>query len=688
MSLTLSAAVRPPIASWLGAQLAREIDHGRLVFFLPGLAVVGVFAWAALPADPPLLWLALSVVGLLVLRVLAARSSLAALAPVALALAAVAAGALAIGAQSRLSGTAMLQRSQTATITGRVVAVEPRAGGGTRIVLAPLATSLTGAVPRRLRLAVRSGPPLAVGAVVETRARLFPVPGPSMPGGYDPGRRLYFDGIGATGFTYGPPQVVEPPSGGPAAWLARVRHSIAETILARGVPSAPFAVALLVGERGFMDPADVEALRVSGLGHILAISGLHMALFAGAVFASVRFALALVPHLALRWPIKKWAAIAGILAATAYLALSGASVATVRAYVMLLIGVVAILADRPVLTMRTVAIAATALIAIDPVSVMEPGFQMSFLAVIALIGAYEWWASRRVETRRRWPVAAFVIGLAATSLIAGLATTPMGLYHFHRLAPLGLVANLLVMPIFTLIAMPAGVLALFVMPFGLEGVPLAVMGGSLDVVLVLAHRVAQWTGSAGTFGAIPAASAGLAASGLVVLSVLIAPWRLAGAGLIALGLVLVPLRAPPDVLVAGDGRSIAARGPQGRLALAPTTSEFAGSMALRADGDTRPVKEARRKMCDGGGCTLPLSAGFLALPATPSAAREDCRRAAVVVSPDNLACNSPALVIDRAFLKRHGSVAARREGAKWSLVVARPYGFTRPWQVAPEIERR
>lgn len=688
MSLTLPISARSPFLAWLAAQHAHDLGHGRFVFFLPALAVAGVFLWAALPFDPPLVPLVLALVALVAIRLLAARGRFAAvLAPAALALAAITAGALAIGLQSRLAGTPMLQHAETATISGRVLAVEPR-GTGTRIVLAPQETSLEGPVPRRVRLVVRSGPPLAPGTVARLRARLFPLRGPAMPGGYDPARRLYFDGIGATGFVYGAPEVVTAAEGGAAARLARLRGTIADTILASGMPGAPFAVALLVGERGHMNEGDVEALRVSGLGHILAISGLHMALFAGAVFASVRFALALVPRLALAYPIKKWAAVAGILAATAYLALSGASVATVRAYLMLAIGVVAILADRPVLTMRTVALAATALIALDPASVMEPGFQMSFLAVIALIGAYEWWAGRRGHSRRGRPVTAFLTGLAVTSLIAGLATAAPGLYHFHRLAPLGLLANLLVMPVFTLIAMPAGVLALFLMPLGLAGLPLAVMGGALDIVLILAHRVAEWTGTSGLVGAIPPASAALVAAGILILAVLTAPWRLAGAGLVALAVLMMLMPARPDILVADDGRSVAARGPDGRLALAATTSGFAGGMFLRADGDGRPPREAEIERCDGGGCTLPLFGGTLALPASPRAAREDCGRAAVIVSADVLACPAPVLVIDRALLKRRGSVAARRGPDGWSLAFARPAGMTRPWHVPPDIERR
>lgn len=680
MSLTLSAEAGAPFG-WLARQVAHERERGRLAMLTPAFAVVGVFTWAGLSFDPPLAVLAALLAAFVAVHVLVGRlggSELLALAT--MMLAAWLAGMLAIGLESRFAGTAMLSRPLSVEMTGRIVTVERSATSRQRIVVAPMETSLRGPVPRRVRLVVRSGPPLQAGAIVTMRARLFPLRGPLMPGGYDPGRRLYFDGIGATGFVYGAPEVVEPGGGGWRARLANLRQAIADRIMASGAPSAPFAVALLVGERGLMADDQVDALRLSGLGHILAISGLHMALFAGSVFAAVRLGLALVPRIALRYPIKKWAAVAGFFAATAYLALSGASVSTIRAYVMLSIGVAAVLLDRPVLTMRTVAVAAAVLIAIDPASVMEPGFQMSFLAVTALVGTYEWWGERRRArdraSGRRHAVMAFMVGLAATSLIAGLATSPSSAYHFHRLAPLGLLANLLAMPIFTFVAMPAGVLSLFAMPLGLETLPLHVMGGALDLIAVLARTVARWTGDGGLVGTIPAATAALTAAGIVTLCVLTAPWRLAGAAMIALGVVIAPLGSAPDVLIAEDGKSIAVRAPDGRLVLAPRTSTFAGSIFLRADGDPRPVAAAKRRDCGEDACVLPLAGGSL----TIEKHKGDAATLASVTTDLPLA-HPVALTVERRHLAWFGAIAARLEDGGWQVDYARPYGPTRPWHV-------
>jgi competence protein ComEC len=150
------------------------------------------------------------------------------------------------------------------------------------------------------------------------------------------------------------------------------------------------ASALITGERGGIAEEDEAALRDAGLAHVLAIAGLHMALMCGGVFWLLRAIMAAVPAVALHYPIKKWAA-AGALAASAfYLLISGAAPSAVRAFVMLAMVMTAVLLDRPALSMRSLALAAAILLLMRPKAVAEPGFQMSFAAVGALVALAEW----------------------------------------------------------------------------------------------------------------------------------------------------------------------------------------------------------------------------------------------------------------------------------------------------------
>ncbi|MEM8854409.1 MAG: ComEC/Rec2 family competence protein [Pseudomonadota bacterium] len=674
------------------AAAAHERDFGRYGLWLPVFMALGVALAVAVPFNPNG-WALAAVVGLAgaLTAVARRRSALVSLAGPSAALSACALGALLLVLEASLVGTPMLEWPQSATLEGTVTASEAKGTGRRRIIVRVEESTLRGAVPTAVRLTVAADKAPPVGARIRTKARLFPLHGPAIPGGYDGARRLYFDGIGASGYTYGAPTVLTLPGRfhGPAL-VHRVRDGIeARLSEAMDAKTASVAAALLVGRRGAMSPQDTEALRASGLGHILAISGLHMALVAGSVFAAVRLLLALVPGFALSQPIRKWAALAGLLAATVYLVLSGGAVATVRAYVMLSIALLAILADRPALSMRTVAIAAVVVMVMDPVSVVEPGFQMSFLAVVALVGAYEWWAGRRGNRTSGFvrTVVGFVVGLAATSLIAGIATGPVAAYHFHRVAPLGLVANLAAMPILTFVAMPAGVISLLLMPFGLEGPFLSAMALGLQGILAVAHTVAGWSSGWGTVGAIPAASALLFAGGVLWLAIFTAWWRLFGFVAVAAGLALAPFGPRYDVMVSDDGKTIAARAPDGRLAIQGKRDGFAAQTMLKADGTPPQANAGAGGLCDPLGCTLPLNTGHLAITLKSSALAEDCQLADVVVTRHAVDRCAAPLLIDRRQLRRRGAVAAKHTPGGWEVVHARPRGSTRPWHVRAYVER-
>ncbi len=156
-----------------------------------------------------------------------------------------------------------------------------------------------------------------------------------------------------------------------------------------GGDARAIATAILTGRRDAVSEPVNDALFISGLGHILSISGYHMAVVAGVVFFAVRALLALIPALALGFPIKKWSAFAALLAVTFYLLLSGAVVATQRSFVMIAIVLVGVMADRRAITFRTLAIAALAVMIIAPESVVHPSFQMSFAATLGLVALIE-----------------------------------------------------------------------------------------------------------------------------------------------------------------------------------------------------------------------------------------------------------------------------------------------------------
>src|SRR3954467_510862 len=312
----------------------------------------------------------------------------------------------------------------------------------------------------RVRVSVRKGTAPAVGAFVEFKARLSPPLEPLRPGGYDFARDMYFNRIGASGFVLGRIRDAEMPHA-PSLRLryATVVDGMREAIDQRIRAVLPgdkgaIASAVITGKRDAITPTVNEAMYVSGLAHVLSISGYHMAVVAGMIFFAVRALFALLPAFSNRHPIKKWAALAALGAAAFYLLLSGAEVATQRSFIMIAIVLLGVLLDRPALTLRTLTLAALGVLILAPESVVHPSFQMSFAATLALVAGFERgqkWMLAGADTPLGARVALWggrwIVGPLGCSLLAGFATTVYAAYHFHRLAPYGALANLLAMPV-------------------------------------------------------------------------------------------------------------------------------------------------------------------------------------------------------------------------------------------------
>jgi competence protein ComEC len=233
----------------------------------------------------------------------------------------------------------------------------------------------------RVRLSVRKGTAPDVGSFVELKARLQPPLAPLRPGSYDFGRDMFFQGIGASGFVTGAIRTIEPPAeGGLYLRYAALMQGMRDAIDARirttlDGDKRAIATALLTGRRDAITTPVNDAMFISGLGHVLSISGYHMAVVAGVVFFAVRALLALVPALATGFPIKKWAAAAAFAAATFYLLLSGCDVATQRSYFMTAVVLIAVMVDRRAVTFRTLAVAAMLVLAAAPEALVHPSFQ-------------------------------------------------------------------------------------------------------------------------------------------------------------------------------------------------------------------------------------------------------------------------------------------------------------------------
>jgi competence protein ComEC len=710
----LSAVASLPAA--LGRQLEAEQD--RWFLWLPALFGAGIALYFALPSEPPVLVASMPAVAAFALHLAGPRTGpyavLAGLATTALLAATLGLAAAKLRTESVrapvLSADAAGQ-TRPLEVYGYIELIEPRAGKGQRLTIRVTAMARRGAHtlarawPRRVRIVTRSASTaLRPGDAVRVKARLNPPPGPSLPGDYDFARAAWFQGLGAVGSAEGAVEV-DADAGPPplalrlAARIARVRQAIGARIAA-ALPGEAGAIAnaLITGERGGISEATNQAFRDSGLFHILSISGLHMVIMAGAVFISIRVALAAIPPIALLYPIKKWAAAGAMLGALGYLMISGAAFATVRSYLMISVMFLAVLLDRPALALRNVALAALVILVLWPESLLDAGFQMSFAAVVALVATYEELRRRRAGNagpgQRGWLGRAllFLGGILTTTLVASLAVAPFGIYHFHNTQLFAMLANLLAIPVCNLIVMPAALATLLVMPFGLEAVPLWLMGLGIDTMVWCAHAVSGIPGAVGRVPAIPTLAFGLIVVGGLWSTLWGTRWRLLGIVPMALGLMLAPTGQRPDILIGRGAGLVAVRGPDGKLsALAGRGANFELARWLEHDGDARPTAEAAKATafrCDAQGCIAEVKGLRLALARSAAALRDDCLRAHIVVLafPRPKRCRPPGFAVDIADLAALGAHALTIVDGRVRIKTVSDARGDRPW--APNSHAR
>ena len=547
-----------------------------------------------------------------------------------------------------------------------------------------------------------------VGDYIAISARLFALPWPVVPGGYDHARFLWFEEIGATGRG----KVVSDAADGdrviPAryAWkriISRLRTAMARRV-AETLPkqTAGLAVALMTGDKSLIPRAQREQMAVAGLAHVLAISGLHMSLVAGGTFWLVRALLALFPALALSWPIKKWAALAAIAMGAGYLQISGAGISTQRAFIMLLIMFIAVLANRPAISLRNLAIAALVILVWTPHAVTTASFQMSFMAVMGLIAAYEAAAARRLDASHdgsaqgpvnrwmRWGARA-VLALAFTTIIASVFSGLPAAYHFNRAAPLSLLSNLMALPVIGLVVMPTAVLSSLAMLIGFENWPLQIMHLGLQWVAWVAETVEGLPQADIATGRLGGRAMLLAAYGAMGLCLLRGWLRAIGAVMVAAGLVLSPIAVRPGLLVEHSARNVAVRNAEGRLVPAhPRRARFSVDRWLRQDGDTAGLRDAAARTgwtCAQDVCRAQLDGRKVVFMMREAEVRSaGCEDADILIAqfPLRGRCRQAELRIDRFDVWRNGAYAiTRREDGSLRVETTRQARGTRPWALLP-----
>ena len=676
----------PTLAASLAPIRAFEEQRGHLFPWAPVAIGTGIAVWFALRFEPGA-WHYAAAAACAALLLLTALRLPPGARPVAIGLALVLAGGLLAGHRAHSVAGPVIGWRYYGPVEGTVVAIDRSASDKPRVTLSDvvLRDVAPARTPRRVRLSLHGDLPGAdpiPGLRVMTTGHLSPPGGPVEPGGFDFARHAWFQGLGAVGYTRVPLLVAGPPEGGPGLLVTRIRMRLSAAMQA-ALPgeTGAFAAAVTTGDRSGMGQGTLDTLRDSNLAHLLAISGLHMGLLTGFVFAALRCGMALVPLVALRLPTKKIAAALALVAAAVYLALSGGAVATERAFVMVAVMLIAVMLDRRAISLRSVALAALVVLTLRPETLMGPGFQMSFAATLALVAVFG--ALRRAPGSRRrlpgWsrPFTAVLI----SSAVAGAATAPIAATHFNQVAHYGLVANLLSVPVMGSVVIPAAVLAAVLWPVGLASPALWVMGLGIDWILLVARRVAEAAGAVSLVPAPPAAVLPLLVAGGVFAALWRGPWRLAGAAPAALALLLWAEAERPHVLIAESGGLVGVMTEDGRALSRPRGDGFVARVWLENDGDAASQETAAGRRDDEGWARAALPDGrvlhHLHGRSGPERAEALCRDGAILVLSEEWDGPGRCTVLDAAALRETGAVALRADAAL--LLTVRERSGRRLW---------
>ena len=553
-------------------------------------------------------------------------------------------------------------------------------------------------LPPRVRVNVpldRANPGLQQGALIQLRARLMPPAMPALPGAYDFSERAWFEGLGATGQVLGEITLLRPAD--PLFALSQYQQGLSAHVQSRMAGAAgAIGATLATGDRGAIDEADAEAMRRSGLAHLLSISGLHVTAVVGAVYLLMLKLLALSPSLALRFRLPIVAAACAALAALAYTLLTGAEVPTIRACVAALLVLVALMMGRSAITLRMVAAGAFFVLVFWPEALVGPSFQLSFAAVTAIIALHDHPRIKALlmlrEEHMLRRLGRFLLSLFLTGLVVEIALMPIVLHHFHKAGLYGALANIIAIPLTTFVIMPLEALALLLDSIGL-GAPLwSLCEMALNGLIGLAHFVSTRPGAVTMLPTMPVMPFGLLLLAGLWICLWREQWRYWGLVPALAGTLMVAANRAPDLYITGDGRHVGIRNDRGELAMLRSRSgDFIRDMIRENAGverESQALEEWPNADCNADACLVTVRKGerIWHILATRSshyipvlALSAACRRADIVVSERWLpaVCQPRWLKVDRTLLSQVGGITINLENQE--IATARDWTGDHQW---------
>ena len=661
-------------------------QRGFLFEWVPVCLAIGIGLYFGIRFEPSLTLLVAVACGSVVV-LLIARKAGEAFGPLAIGAFLVLAGFLLAAYRAHDVAGPVLDWRYYGPIEGRVVNLDRSGSDALRITLDEVLLENVRAArtPRYVRISLHGDQSHSVtptpGMRVMTTGHLSPPGGPVEPGGFDFQRHAWFAELGAVGYTRVPVLAIAPASEGHAGLAVfRLRMAASERVLKvlKG-DTGGFAVAVTTGSRSAISQSALDDLRASNLAHLLAISGLHMGLLTTFVFGLLRVGFAMIPLVALRWPVRKIAAVGALSAASGYLALSGGNVATERAFIMVAVALCAILVNRRAISLRAVAVAATIVLILRPEALLGPGFQMSFAATTALVAVFGYMRDNEIKIGPKW--AQPVLAVLLASGISGLATAPVGAAHFNAVSHYGLLANLLSVPVMGVVVVPAAVLAVCLAPIGLEWIGLWIMGLGLRWILEVGAFVAALDGALSFVPGPSSAVLPLIALGCLWLILWKGRARYIGLMPVCTAFMLWFATERPAALIAENGTLVGVMTAEGRALSKPRGAGFVAKNWLENDGEATDQPSAALRWPKQGGGVLPDGSRLVHLTGKRAVADfNGCTSDEIVVVAQLVSWPGQACELyDPARLRNTGAIALVEKRGKLHATTVRDVTGTRLW---------
>lgn len=664
-------------------EIGLERESSRLPLFIPVFVGLGIASWFVMGAS---YWHFIMIPALIIMIISAYLKFHLRLNIILFTMSlSIITGWAAIEFRSQMAAEPILARPWVGQIYGRINKIEKLPAR--EITRLTLETDNRQSLPSKIRINLSNeqfSDRFTTGTIIKTRVRLLPPTGPAVPGAYDFAARAWFDGLGATGSALGDVTLIEQaPTGFD---LTRLRGQIAEHVRAK-MPerSGTIGATLASGDRGAISAEDAEAMRRSGMAHLLAISGLHVSAVVVMSFFMMAKILSLIPSFALRHKTPIYAASFAALIAIFYTLLTGAQVPTIRACIAACLVLAALMMGREAFTLRLVAFGALTILLLLPEVLVGPSFQLSFAAVAAIIALHDNPYMKKFSHRREeyWfkAMMRFMISLFITGLVIEITLAPIALYHFHKTGIYGALANMIAIPLTTFIIIPTGILAFIFDSFGMGAPFWWICSLSIELILQIAHYVSNLPGAIKTTAngdGIVYAIIILSGLILIILKSKIKLWAIVPLFIA----FIILLRTPsPDILITGDGRHLAIKNDQyigdqlksEMLLVRSRSGEYIRDLINENagfDGPASDIKNWAGARCSPDICILNMQNKdggnpWTILTTTSSyfvprlELEAACKRVDMAMSERYLpySCKPKRLKIDRNFLQKSGGVA-------------------------------